>query len=96
MTDQHNAAESSDAPKALDDIHRQWDKRLQDVYWHGALACRARGPDKAECALLPDHDGSHEGNGFDVYGPKPWTWRNDRRPWKPDKRRRQYDGTTEA
>ncbi len=36
--------------------------------------CRAKGPTKAECIHLPGHDGVHEGNGYDDYGPLYRSW----------------------
>lgn len=57
---------------------REYAQRCEAVYWYRAPACRARGPHKATCVLPPDHDGErHEGNGFDVYGPKHIQWSDD-------------------
>lgn len=49
-------------------------KRAVDVYQRGAPACGRQGPQNATCLLEPDHDGAHEGNGYDQFGPLYHQW----------------------
>jgi hypothetical protein len=51
------------------------EERAQAVYWDRAPACRAKGPDKAECLLEVGHAGDHQGNGFDAWGPLSRRWK---------------------
>ncbi len=51
-----------------------FDERCKVTYWDKGPACRAKGPTKAECLHLPGHDGIHEGNGYDDYGPLYRSW----------------------
>ena len=51
-----------------------YDERAKYVYWEKGCACRAKGPIKAECLLPAGHEGDHEGNGFDSYGPIGQIW----------------------
>jgi len=51
-----------------------YDERAKAVYWDREPACSAKGPMKAECLLPKGHDGDHEGNGFDCWGPIPRQW----------------------
>lgn len=54
---------------------RCYDERAKHVYWDKGEACRANGPNHAECLLEAGHDGPHEGNGYDESGPLPKIWR---------------------
>lgn len=51
-----------------------FEERAKAVYWDREPACSAKGPTKAECLLPKGHDGDHEGNGFDAYGPLYRCW----------------------
>jgi len=51
-----------------------FDERAKAVYWDRESACNARGANKAQCLLPVGHDGVHEGNGFDEYGPIYRSW----------------------
>ncbi len=57
--------------------HHEYQRRASLVYGDKSVpACRAKGPNKAECLLEPGHGGEyHEGNGFDAYGPMYKAWR---------------------
>jgi hypothetical protein len=47
-----------------------YESRAKAVYWNKDFpACRAKGPDHAECLLNPGHAGDHYGNGYDEWGP---------------------------
>lgn len=48
---------------------RCYEERAKHVYWDKGKACRAGGANHRECLLEGGHDGPHEGNGFDDYGP---------------------------
>lgn len=48
--------------------------RCEEVYWHKAPACSAKGPRTARCVRFPGHAGVHEGNGNDGYGPIYYAW----------------------
>jgi hypothetical protein len=58
-----------------------YDERCKAVYWRREPACNVKGPDKAQCLLSAGHEGMHEGNGYDDWGPVGRTWtkaRNER------------------
>ncbi len=52
----------------------QYEARLRAVYDRGEKSCGAYGPNKARCVLEPGHEGIHEGNGFDEFGPMYRAW----------------------
>lgn len=53
----------------------EYESRLRAAYWLGEPHCGAKHPPHAVCVLKPDHDGDHEGNGYDEWGPLYRRWR---------------------
>ena len=63
-------------PEGLTQSRHEYVARCHEVYWRGASSCGVRGPSNARCVLEPGHRGDwHEGNGFDVWGPKYRMWK---------------------
>jgi hypothetical protein len=59
----------SQPPDALE--WNEYRLRAQEAYWDKSFpACRAAGPQHAECLLDEDHAGDHFGNGYDQWGPQ--------------------------